>query len=82
MPNKNTGGVKSASTIRNNIVNRQAQPKGLISAEVKKLLYQNIIAYFHKYDGFVTLPPFFVPINYSKGGQVTKPIIRICENML
>ena len=28
---------------RSNIANRQAQPKGLISAEAKKLLYQIIV---------------------------------------
>ena len=38
MLNKNTLGVKSAG--RSNIANRQAQPKRLISAEAKKLLYQ------------------------------------------
>ena len=40
MLNKNTCGVKSAGPIRSNIANRQARPKGLISAKVKKLLYQ------------------------------------------
>ena len=40
MLNKNTWGVKKAGPIRSNIANRQAQPKGLISAEAKKLLYQ------------------------------------------
>ena len=38
MLNKNSWGVKSAGPIRSNIANRQAQPKGLISAEAKKLL--------------------------------------------
>ena len=42
MLNKNTWGVKkSARPIRSNIANRQVRPKGLISAEAKKLLYQN-----------------------------------------
>ena len=41
MLNKNTWDVKSAGPIRSNIANRQARPKGLISAEeAKKLLYQ------------------------------------------
>ena len=40
--NKNTWDVKKCGPIRSNIVNRQAQPKYLISAEAKKLLYQNI----------------------------------------
>ena len=39
MLNKNTWGVKSAGPIRINIANRQARPKGLISAEAKNLLY-------------------------------------------
>ena len=42
MLNKNTWGVKGARPIRSNIANRQARPKGLISAEASKLLYQNI----------------------------------------
>ena len=37
MLNKNTWGVKKSGS---NIANRQARPKGLISAEAKKLLYQ------------------------------------------
>ena len=37
MLNKNTWGVKRAGPIRSNIANRQARPKGLISAEAKKL---------------------------------------------
>ena len=75
-----------------NIANRQARPKGLISAEAKKLLYQifvipyNIIAYFHKYDwlSIVTCPPFIIVYRYKKGGQVTKPIIlvKICYNIV
>ena len=68
MLNKNTWGVKSVGPIRSNIANRQAQPKSLISAEAKKLLYQifvtprmthNIIAYFHKYDWLCHLATFF-----------------------
>ena len=39
--NKNTWGVKNARPIRSNIANRQVRPKTLISAEAKKLLYQN-----------------------------------------
>ena len=39
---KHLGCKKSARPIRSNIANRQARPKGLISAEAKKLLYQNI----------------------------------------
>ena len=42
MLNKNTWDVKSARPIRSNTANRQAQPKGLITAEAKKLLNQNI----------------------------------------
>ena len=41
MLNKNTWGVKSARPIRSNITNRHVRPKILISAEAKKLLYQN-----------------------------------------
>ena len=41
MLNKNTWGEKSAKPIRSNIVNRHVRPKTLISAEAKKLLYQN-----------------------------------------
>ena len=43
MLNKNTWGVKSVGPIRSNIANRQARPKGLISAEAKKLLYQMFV---------------------------------------
>ena len=43
MLNKNTWGVKNVGPIRSNIANRQARPKGLISAEVKKLLYQIVV---------------------------------------
>ena len=43
MLNKNTWGVKSVGPIRSNIANRQVCPKGLISAEAKKLLYQIIV---------------------------------------
>ena len=43
MLNKNTWSVKNAEPIRGNIANRQAQLKGLISAEAKKLLYQIIV---------------------------------------
>ena len=34
--------------------------------------------------GFVTWLPFFIPINYYKGDQVTKPIIlvKICSELL
>ena len=39
MLNKNTWDVKKCEA---NIANRQVQPKGWISAEAKKLLYQNI----------------------------------------
>ena len=35
-------GHKNERPIRSNIANRQVQPKTLISAEAKKLLYQNI----------------------------------------
>ena len=43
MLNKNTWGVKKCGPIRSNIANRQVRPKGLISAEAKKLLYQIIV---------------------------------------
>ena len=42
MLSKNTWGVKNWRPIRINIANRQVRSKGLISAEAKKLLYQNI----------------------------------------
>ena len=44
----------------------------------------NIIAYFHKYDWLCHLATFYnsVAIGMKKGGQVTKPIIATCENML
>ena len=38
-------------------------------------------AYFHKYDWLCHLATFFNSL-YEKGGQVTKPIIHTCENML
>ena len=47
MLNKNTWGVKSERPIRSNIANRHVQPKTLISAKAKKLLYQN---YFQLLD--------------------------------
>ena len=45
MLNNNTWGIKSVGPIRSNIANRQARPKGLISAEAKKLLYQIFVYY-------------------------------------
>ena len=69
--------------IRSNTANRQVWPKGLISAEAKKLLYQNIltpwmahniIAYFHKYDWLCHLATLYY--RYKKGGQVTKQPIK------
>ena len=83
MLNKNTWGVKSAGPIKSNITNRQARPKGLISAEAKKLLYQNICnslndtQYFHKYDWLCHLVTFYNSTGTKKGGQVTKPIILV-----
>ena len=61
------------------------QPKTLIPAdsEAKKLFYQkysnDICSIFLQVRmiGFVTWPSLG-----TKGGQVTKPIIRTCENML
>ena len=50
MLNKNTWGIKSAGPIRSNIANRQVRPKGLISAEAKKLLYQNVNFAEGKYE--------------------------------
>ena len=56
MLNKNTWGVKKCGPIRSNITNKQVRPKGLISAEAKKLLYQIFVAnslndtqYYSKY---------------------------------
>ena len=62
---KHLGYKKSVRPIRSNIANRQARPKGLISAEAKKLLYQNIFnslndtQYYHKYDWLSHLAIFY-----------------------
>ena len=45
-------GVKSARSTKINIANRQVQPKTLISAEAKKLLYQIKISHTHSYSIF------------------------------
>ena len=48
MLNKNTWGVKKCkANHRSNTANRQARPKGLISTEAKKLLYQNTFNSFN-----------------------------------
>ena len=82
--NKNTWGVKKCGA---NIANRQARPKGLISAEAKKLLYQIFVndtqyySIFYKYDWLCTWPPFIIVYRYEKRWPSDKAN-HTCENML
>ena len=64
------------------------RPKALISAGAKKSPVRDVLNYlndiqhiFTRMIGFVTWLPFLYQPCY-KGDQVTKPIIRTCENML
>ena len=89
MLNKNTWGVKRCEANQKQHCKQAGVTKGLISAEAKKLIFFNSLNNTQYYSifsqvrmiGFVTWPPFFIPINYYKRWPSDKAN-HTCENML